>query len=158
MPPEPSSTRRRRQIAERCWQIYSWICRRFQLAPKFHEEFPEAAELALWSGALQVRVQIASPPGYLLDLREEYDFREQELVVAHYSYVLLDPHQNPLLRADPLPHHRVDYRGRKLTHFPHHLHDEQGRVRSFSGRLEDFLSQAAALLRFRLRTRGQGRG
>lgn len=149
MPAEAPSPKRRRQIAERCWQVYDWICRRFPVALEFHGEFPEAAELALWSGALQVQVPIAGPAQYALDLREEYDFPEQELVVAHYSYVLLDPHQTPILRADPLPHHRVDYRGRRLTHFPHHLHDERGRVRSFSGRLEDFLSQAAALLRAR---------
>lgn len=145
MPAERPSHRRRRQIAERCWQVYDWICRRFQVALEFHEEFPEAAELAFWSEALQVRVAIA--PGHVLDLREEYDFRDQELVVAHYSYVLIGEGQSPLLRADPLPHHRVDYRGRRLMHFPHHLHDAQGRVRSFSGQLEDFLSQAAALLR-----------
>jgi len=126
------------------------------VSPKFHEEFIEAAELALWSGALQVEVPIL--PDYLLDLREEYGFREQGLIVARYSYVLLDPHRNPLLRADPLPHHRVDYRGRRLTHFPHHLHDEQGRVRSFSGRLEDFLSQAASLLRARAQAQDRDRG
>jgi hypothetical protein len=143
---ELPSHRRRRRIAERCWRVYSWISRHFQVAPESHEEFLEAAELALWSGALQLQVRVAVPAGYGLDLREEYDFRDQELVVAHYSYVLIGEGQ-PLLRADPLPHHRLDYRGRRLTHFPHHLHDEQGRVRSFSGELEDFLSQAAALLR-----------
>jgi len=96
------------------------------------------------SGALQAHIAI--PPRHSLEIREEYEMREHELIVALYSYVLVAEGSRVLLRADPLPHHRVDYRGHRLTHFPHHLHDERGRIRSFSGRLEDFLVQAAALL------------
>jgi hypothetical protein len=141
----PYDARQRRQIAERCWQVYGLINRHFTPAPEFHLEFPESAELAILSGALQVRVAIALH--YALEVHEEYDFREHKLVVTHYSYVLLDRNQTPLFRADPLPHHRVDYRRRKLTHFPHHLHDEHSRIRSFSGQLEDFLSQAATFVK-----------
>lgn len=135
--------RRRRRIAERCWQVYDLITRHLQPVPDFHLEFPEAAELAILSGALQVRIAI--PPRHSLDIREEYEVRDHELIVAFYSYVLLAGGR-VLLRADPSPHHRVDYRGRKLTYFPHHLHDERGRIQSFSGRLEDFLAQAATII------------
>ncbi|MCS6902822.1 MAG: DUF6516 family protein [Candidatus Bipolaricaulota bacterium] len=140
----PPDARRRRWIAERCWQVYDLITRHLQPAPDFHLEFPEAAELAILSGALQVRIAI--PPRHSLEIHEEYEVRDHELIVAFYSYVLLTEGDRVRLRADPLPHHRVDYRGRKLAHFPHHLHDEHGRIQSFSGRLEDFLAQAAALI------------
>jgi hypothetical protein len=140
----PLEARQRRQIAERCWHLYDLINRSFTPAPEFHLEFPELAELAILSRALQVCLALAQ--GYSLEVHEEYDFRGQELTVVHYSYVLLDRDQTSLLRADPVPHHRVDYRKRRLTNFPHHLHDEHGRIRSFSGQLEDFLIQAATLV------------
>lgn len=140
----PLDARQRRQIAERCWHVYDLINRSFTPAPEFHLELPDLTELALLSGALQVRVTLAQ--GYALEVHEEYDFRGQELAVIHYSYVLLSQDQTPLLRADPLSHHRVDYRKRKLTNFPHHLHDEYGRIHSFSGHFEDFLTQAAPLV------------
>ncbi len=142
--PLPRDAHKRRKIAKRCWSVYELINRHFTPAPDFHLEFPEVAELAVWSGALQARVTI--PPRYGLEVQEEYEFRESELSIVFYSYVLLEG-DRPLLRADPLPHHRVDYRGRKLTHFPHHMHDGQGRIHSFSGRLEDFLVQAVTLLK-----------
>jgi hypothetical protein len=141
----PSDARQRRQIAERCWSIYDLMNRHFTPAPAFHLEFPELVELALLVGALQTR--IALPRGYALDIHEEYEFRDQELAVAVYSYVLLDRNQSAILRADPLPYHRVDYRRRKLPRFPHHLHNAHGRIHSFSGQLEDFLTQAATLVR-----------
>jgi hypothetical protein len=143
----PYEARQRRQIAERCWQVYESILRSFTPSPEFHLLFPEWAELALWSGALQARIALSQ--GYALEIHEEYHFHDRELVVARYSYVPLGQDQAPFLRADPLPHHRVDYRGRKLTNFPHHLHDEHAGIRSFSGQLEDFLTQAATLVRGR---------
>ena len=51
-----------------------------------------------------------------------------------------------LLRADNLPHHRADYRGRALIHPPHHMHDERGRVRSFTWQVQDFISAAKSFL------------
>jgi len=140
----PPDVRRRRWIAERCWHVYDLVNRHCQPAPDFHTEFPEAAELAILSGALQVRVALLSR--HSLDIREEYEIREHELVISFYSYVLLAEGDRVQLRADPLPHHRRDYRGRRLAHFPHHLHDERGRIHAFSGQLEDFLAQAAALM------------
>jgi hypothetical protein len=140
----PRDVQRRRRIAERCWHVYDLINRYLQPAPEFHEEFLEAAELAVLSGALQAHIAI--PPRHSVEIHEEYEMREHELIVAFYSYVLVAEGSRALLRADPLPHHRVDYRRRRLAHFPHHLHDERGRIQSFSGRLEDFLARAAALL------------
>ena len=81
-----------------------------------------------------------------LHINEEYDFQNQKLDVKAYSYNLLDKNKNSLIRADSLPHHGVDYRRRKLTHFPHHLHDERGRICSFSGQIEDFVKISAASL------------
>ena len=130
----------RRRIAERCWLIYDLIVRNFSPPQEFHLKFPELAELALISGALRVRVQI-NPQGYSLQLQEEYDFRNHEMIVSSYSYVLLDQTGQVLIRADPLPHHRVDHRGRRLTHFPHHLHNERERIHSFSGEIEDFVKR-----------------
>lgn len=130
----------RRWIAERCWLIYDLIVRNFFPPQEFHLRFPDLTELALISRALQVRVQI-SPQGHSLQLQEEYDFRNHEMMVSSYSYVLLDQTGQVLIRADPLPHHRVDYRGRRLTHFPHHLHNERGQIHSFSGEIEDFVGR-----------------
>jgi hypothetical protein len=131
----------RRRIAERCWLIYDLIVRNFSPPQEFHLGFPDLAELALISGALQVRVQI-SPQGHSLLLLEEYSFRNHEMMVASYSYVLLDQTGQVLLRADSLPHHRVDHRGHRLTHFPHHLHNGRGRIHSFSGEIKDFVERA----------------
>ena len=32
-----------------------------------------------------------------------------------------------------------DYKNKKLINFPHHLHDEKGRICSFSGDIADFI-------------------
>jgi len=84
--------------------------------------------------------------GYFLHIHEEYDFREHTLSVKAYSYNLLDKGKNNIIRADCLAHHQVDYKGHKLAHFPHHVHDEKGRICSFSGRIEDFLTRSFAVL------------
>jgi hypothetical protein len=139
-----SEAERQRRIAERCWKIYDLLVRAFTPPLEFHLAFPEQAELAIFSGALQVRAAIDKQ--HIIDLSEEYELRNRELRIMFYSYILLDVHDHILLRADPLPHHRVDYRKHPLTHFPHHLHDERGRIHSFSGRLEDFVMRAVELL------------
>ena len=106
---------------------------------------PSLVELALTSGYLQLGVEI-SRKGHLLPIHEEYGFPGYEVVVKAYSYNLSDKNKHNIIRADLLPHHRVDYKGRKLAHFPHHLHDEKGRISSFSGRIEDFVKRAAGVL------------
>lgn len=135
----------RSRIMDRCWLIYDLITATFAVPDSFHLDFPSMVELALSSGYLQVLVEI-SRKGHGLHISEEYDFRDYEFVIRVYSYILLDKSKHSILRADSLPHHPVDYRGRKLTHFPHHLHDERGGIGSFSGRVEDFVKRSAAVL------------
>ncbi len=132
-----SEAHRQRLLAGRCWEIYDLITRTFTVQPAFTSEFPELAEQALLTGALSLRIQIE--PDRFLQIVEEYDFREHELIVETYSYLLLNQALGVVIRADSLPHHQRDYRKRRLQHFPHHLHDEQGRIRSFTGRVEDFV-------------------
>ncbi len=130
---------------DRCWLIYDLITEAFAVPHPFHLEFPSVVELALRSGYLQVLVEI-DRKGHALHIHEEYEFRDYELVISVYSYPLLDKSKHCILRADPLPHPRVDYRRRRLSHFPHHLHDERGRIGSFSGQIEDFVKRSAAAL------------
>ena len=139
-----SESRRRAQLLDRCWSVYLWLTSVFTLPEAFHVEFPAAAEAVLMTSALHVVVPLTNQ--FVLSLREEYAFGEQGLVVSRYSYNVIDHTSNNLLRADNLPHHRIDYRGRALSHQPHHLHDERGRVRSFSGQVLDFISCAKNLL------------
>ncbi|MBL7073664.1 hypothetical protein ISS37_00295 [candidate division KSB1 bacterium] len=135
----------RRLIIDRCWLIYDLITETFAVPHQFHIDFPLMVEVALISGYLQVLVEI-SRKGHLLHIHEEYDFRNHELVIRVYSYNLLHKSKHNIIRADPLPHYRVDYRRRKLAHFPHHLHEEKGRICSFSGQIEDFVKRVAAVL------------
>jgi len=135
----------RRLIINRCWLIYDLITKKFRPLHEFHIEFPSLAELALISGYLQVLVEITRR-GHFLRIHEEYDFIEHILVVKVYSYNLLDKSKHSIIRADSLPHHRVDYKGHNLSHFPDHLHDERGRISSFSGKIEDFVEGACEII------------
>jgi Family of unknown function (DUF6516) len=139
-----SESRRRVQLLDRCWSVYLWLTSVFTLPETFHVEFPTVAEAVLMTGTLHVIVPLTNQ--IVLSLREEYAFGEQGLEVSRYSYNVIDHTSTNLLRADNLPHHRIDYRGRALSHPPHHLHDERGRVRSFSGRVLDFISCTKNLL------------
>jgi len=107
--------------------------------------FPSLAELALISGYLQVLVEITRR-GHFLRIHEEYDFIEHMLVVKVYSYNLLGKSNHSIIRADSLPHHRIDYKGHNLSHFTDHLHDEKGRICSFSGKIEDFVKRASEII------------
>ena len=130
---------------DRCWSIYLSLTRAFILTENFHVEFPIVAESLLITGALQVSVGIGSDLS--LSLREEYGFdSRQRLTVSRYSYNLIDVSGNNVLRADNLPFHRTDYRKRLLSRPPHHLHDEQDRVHSFSGELDEFIARAQKIL------------
>jgi hypothetical protein len=122
--------------------IYDIITNKFHPPHEFHVEFPSLAEFAIISGYLQVLVKITRR-GHFLRLHGEYDFIEHMLVVKLYSYILLDKGKQAVIRADPLPHHRADYKGHNLLHFPNHLHDEKGRICSFSGKIEDFVKRAS---------------
>ncbi len=90
------------------------------------------------SGYFQLAIEIG-PKGYLLHIHEEYKFRDYRLAIKTYSYNLLDRNKNSVMRADSLPYHKVDYKGKKLTNFPHHLHDNKGKLCQFSGKIEDFI-------------------
>ena len=139
-----SEAYRQRLIAGHCWEIYDLIARTFTVQPEFTSEFPELAEQALITGALSLRIQIEQD--CFLQIEEEYDFQERELIIETYSYLLLNQALEVVIRADSLPHHQRDYRKRRLQHFPHHLHDEKGRIRSFTGQVEDFVSEVITRL------------
>jgi hypothetical protein len=139
--------RHRAELLNRCWSIYLWLTRAFILPERFHVEFPVTVETALITDVLHVTVPMTGK--LTLSLREEYAFGTQGLETSRYSYNLIDREGNNLLRADNLPFHRTDYRGRTLTYPPHHMHDERGRVSSFSGQAPDFISQAKSFVTFR---------
>ncbi len=80
-------------------------------------------------------------------MRETYIFPQNELRIDSYSYPLIEIGNKAIIRADSAPHHKRDYRGKLLTHFPDHLHDDKGRICSFSGKLEDFIKLAAPFIR-----------
>jgi len=81
-----------------------------------------------------------------LSLREEYAIDRQRLTVSRYNYNLIDAAGNNFRRADNLPFHRTDHRKRLLTYPPHHIHDQRGRVFSFSGDVHHFIADAKTLL------------
>jgi hypothetical protein len=95
---------------------------------------------------LQVQL-IIGDQGESLNLSQEYVFRDHHLEISFYSYALLRKDGQMALRADPLPHHRLDYQNRPLEKFPHHLHDSQGRIHAFEGQLKDFVDRAKKLLK-----------
>ncbi|MBM3241888.1 hypothetical protein FJZ31_36925 [Candidatus Poribacteria bacterium] len=138
------STHQRYLIADRCWLIYDLITNTFSVLDSFHLEFPEIVEVALASGYIEIRVQIERE--HLLYIYEEYSFQAHTIVRVSYSYNLLDASQNNIIRADDVPHHRVDYRNQMLSHFPNHLHDEKGRICSFTGEIADFFHQVKRFL------------
>jgi hypothetical protein len=132
--------RQRADLIDRCWSIYLCLTEAFTLADNFHLEFPGAVETALTIGALHVSCPVRT--NLILSLREEYAFERQRLTVSRYSYNVIDHRGDNLLRADNLPFHRTDYRGRALTHPPHYMHDARGKVVSFSGQIKDFIRHA----------------
>ena len=136
--------RQRADLIDRCWSIYLCLTEAFTLSDNFHLEFPGAVETALITGALHIAFPIRA--NLTLSLREEYAFDRRRLTVNRYSYNVIDSHGDNLFRADNLPFHRTDYRGRALTHPPHHMHDARGKVLSFSGQIEDFIRHAKTLL------------
>ncbi len=139
-----SEQRRQGQLLDRCWSLYLALTEVFALPETFHSDFPAAAEAAVLTGALHIVIPLGEQ--LTLSVREEYTVTEQSVEVRRYSYNVIDPHGVNLLRADNLPHHRTDYRRRPLSHPPHHIHDQRGRVLSFSGQIQDFLRAAQGLL------------
>jgi hypothetical protein len=140
----PFEGRQRAAALDRCWSIYLSLTSAFILPEEFHAEFPVAAESVLITAALQLTVSIGS--NLTLSLREEYVFERQRLTINRYGYNVIDVTGNNVLRADNLPFHRTDYRGRLLQHPPHHLHDKRDRVHSFSGNFDEFIARARTIL------------
>lgn len=125
------------QILDRSWFIYSILTDAFSLTETFHLDFPSLVETTIISADLQISLPISK--GLTLLLREEYEFVKHSLEIRSYCYNVIDDKDTSVLRADNLPYHRTDYKRHKLTHFPHHLHDKQGRICSFTGDLKDFI-------------------
>lgn len=134
-----------RLIIDRGWLIYNLISSKFSTPGHFHIKYPSIVENALISGYFQMTVEI-DHNGYLLKVHEEYEFRDYNILIKHYSYNLLDKDKNNIIRADSLPHHKVDYKGKKLSDFPHHLHDKKGRICQFSGKFDDFIEKSLSIL------------
>ena len=131
------------QLLDHCWTLYTSLTDAFSLPERFHVAFPTSVENALISGALHISVPVGET--MTLSLREEYAFAQQGLIVSRYSYNVIDNNGKNIFRADDLPYHQRDYRGQLLSHPPHHIHDEQGRICSFSGHLENFIAEAVRL-------------
>lgn len=125
-------------ISERCWTIYEAITGHLDVSDDFYLRFQEAAELALETNLFRLKTEIADH-NYSLIINEEYKIENYELKLESYSYNLIDSNQKNILRADTVPHHQFDYKNKKLINFPHHMHDEKGRICSFSGEIVDFI-------------------
>ena len=124
-------------LIDRCWSMYLLLTETFSLPSTFHLEFPSLVERALVSHLLHLTLPLTTQ--YVLYLREEYEVTGHRLQTRSYSYTLTGPGSIPLVRADSLPYHRTDFRKQPLSTFPHHLHDDKGRIQPFTGRLNDFL-------------------
>jgi len=125
------------RIIQRCWMIYELVSDTFVPPHEFHIQYPSLVELALTSGYFKLLATL-NKSGHSIHIHEEYGFSEYKLILKSYVYMLFDRARNSILRADSLPHHQTDYKGHRLAHFPNHLHDEMGRVCSFSGEIEHF--------------------
>lgn len=136
----PFEGRQRAAVIERCWAIYVTLIDTFEVPETFHSEFVDIVESGLISGGLRFTVSVGR--GLTLRLTEDYVFDRQKLMVSRYSYNLIDASGDNLFRADNLPFHRTDYRRKPLTHPPHHMHDQRGRIYSFSGSLSHFIAHA----------------
>ena len=83
--------------------------------------------------------RIALRGRYNLSILERYGYQNYQLSIIHYSYVLVNPLGEFVLRYDNSPHYPY------LANFPHHKHlypKDQYPPVSFSGRLSDALADA----------------
>ena len=133
-------------ILDRCWNIYDQITTTFQVDENFHVDYVSDIESVLLTNRLYFKVTIERGEYHLI-IQEDYDFHFYELSIVSYSYILTDKRGHTIIWSDPVPHHQIDYRGQKLTNFPHHLHDLKGRICDFSGRFEDSLKEVFKLIR-----------
>ena len=132
-------------ILNHCWQTYEILYSNFTPAARFSSEFLSAVELAVVTNLFQLSIEIDAAK-HVLHIREEWKSEDYKLTVLSYSYNLLDKDKHTIIRADSLPHHKVDYKGHPLAYFPHHIHDRKGRICSFSGNLHDFVMKCLDIL------------
>jgi len=132
-------------ISNRVWEIYVLL----QKLPKPEVDLVsvlyEQIERAVFTNALAMIVPWPSLNKKFL-VREMYEFPKERLRIKYYSYALVETGDRIIIRADSAPHHERDYHRKLLTKFPHHLHDENGRICSFSGGLGDFINLAMPYL------------
>lgn len=127
-------------VIDRCWYIYDQITNTFHVDDDFHVDYLLDVESALLTNRLYFKVKIEHGDNFII-IQEDYDFHLHELSIEGYSYILTDKTGHTVIWSDPAPHHKLDYRGQALSHFPHHLHDSKGRICNFSGKIEDFLME-----------------
>ncbi len=125
-------------IANRVWEVYLLLQKLPEQEIELLSHLDELIERAVFTGTL--RLQVFWPSlNKKLSIREKYESLQNKLRLESYSYVLIEIGDRVIIRADSAPHHERDYRGKLLSQFPHHLHDEKGQICSFSGKLEDFV-------------------
>jgi hypothetical protein len=143
--PSLSDKLKRWLIATRAWEIYVLL----QKLPEPENDLPSNLDDRIEDAAHVENLRLYALWPSLnkkLSVHERYAFPKEQLQIDYYSYVLSEIGDRAIIRADSAPHHERDYHRKLLTNFPHHLHDENKRVCSFSGKLEDFINLVAPYL------------
>ena len=133
-------------IANRAWEIYVLLQKLPELENDLLSNLGDWVEDAAFTENLRLYALWPSLPKKL-SILERYGFPKEQLHVDYYSYVFSETGDRVIIRADSAPHHERDHRRRLLAKFPHHLHDEQNRICSFSGKLDDFIKLIAPYFR-----------
>ena len=133
-------------IANRAWEIYVLLQKLLVHENELLSNLEGRIEDAAFTGSLRLFAHWPSL-NKKFSVQERYVFPKEQLHIDYYSYVLSEIGDRVIIRADSAPHHERDYHRKLLTNFPHHLHDENGRICSFSGKLEDFISLATPYIR-----------
>jgi hypothetical protein len=129
-------------IANRAWEVYVLLQKLPALEIDLISSLDDRIERAVLYGTLTLLVLWPSL-NKKLSIRERYTFSQNQLRIDYYSYALIETGDRVIIRADSASHHERDYHRKLLTNFPHHLHDESGRICSFSGKFKDFIELVA---------------
>ena len=144
--PSLSDKLKRWLIATRVWEIYVFMQKLPEPENDLLSNLDDCIEDAFHVGNLRLYALWPSLNKKFAVL-ERYAFPRERLHIDYYSYVLSEIGDRAIIRADSAPHHERDYHRKLLTNFPHHLHDEDGRICSFRGELEDFINLAVPYVR-----------
>ncbi len=125
-------------ISKRAWEIFVLMQKLREPEVDLLSNFDAQVDLAARSNIFRLHALWPSL-NKKLSIRETYTFPQDRLHIRSYGYALIETGDRAIIRADSAPHHERDYHRKLLTDFPHHLHDENGRICSFSGELEDFI-------------------